>query len=61
MNSVGYDPQEKRTIKKGNKMSNLKRTIIAITAALTATTVTVGATVGPAQAGTVQVATSARA
>lgn len=42
-------------------MSNMKRTIIAITAALTATTVTVGATVGPAQAGTTQVATSARA
>jgi len=42
-------------------MSNMKRTIIAITAALTATTVTVGATVVPAQAGTVQVAASARA
>ena len=38
-------------------MSNLKRTIIAITAALTATTVTVGATVGPAHAGTVQAGT----
>jgi hypothetical protein len=37
-------------------MSNMKRTIIAITAALTATTITVGATVAPAQAGTVQVA-----
>ena len=42
-------------------MSNIKRTIIAITAALTATTVTVGAAVGPAQAGTLQVAASARA
>ena len=42
-------------------MSNIKRTVIAITAALTATTVTVGLTVGPAQAGTFQVATSARA
>jgi hypothetical protein len=42
-------------------MSNMKRTIIAITAALSATTVTVGATVGPAQAGTTQVAASARA
>ena len=42
-------------------MSNMKRTIIAITAALTATTVTVGVTVVAAQAGTVQVAASARA
>lgn len=42
-------------------MSNIKRTIIAVTAALTATTVTVGATVGPAQAGTLQVAALARA
>ena len=42
-------------------MSNMKRTIIAITAALTATTVTVGLTIAPAQAGTIQSATSARA
>lgn len=33
-------------------MSGLKRTIIAITAALTASTFTVGLTVGPAHAGT---------
>ena len=42
-------------------MSNMKRTVIAITAALTATTVTVGATVVPAQAGIVQVAAPTRA
>ena len=42
-------------------MSTFKRTIIALTAALTATTVTVGLTVGPAQANTVQVAASTRA
>jgi hypothetical protein len=42
-------------------MSNIKRTVIAITGALMATTVTVGLTVGPAQAGTIQVATSTRA
>jgi hypothetical protein len=42
-------------------MSNIKRTVIAITAALTATTITVGLTVAPAQAGTIQLATSTRA
>ena len=41
--------------------NSLKRTIIAITAALTASTVTVGLTVGPAQAGTLPVAETVRA
>jgi hypothetical protein len=36
--------------------SSVKRTIIAISAALTMSALTVGATVGPAQAGTLHVA-----
>ena len=37
-------------------MLGIKRAIIAITAALTASTITVGLTVGPAHAGTVSFA-----
>lgn len=40
--------------------SSLKRTIIALSAALTMSAVTVGATVSPAQAGSIQVAGVAR-
>ena len=40
--------------------SSLQRALIAISAALTVSAVTVGATVSPAQAGTVQVAGVAR-
>ena len=61
LNSIGHDPQEADEHKGKKTMSNIKRTVVAITAALTATTLTVGLTVGPAQAGTVQVADLNRA
>jgi len=61
MNRTGHDPHEADDHKGTKKMSNIRRTVIAITAALTATTVTVGLTIAPAQAGTIQSATSARA
>lgn len=41
--------------------SSIKRAIIALSAALTMSAVTVGATVSPAQAGNIQVAEVARA
>jgi len=41
--------------------SSVKRTIIAISAALTMSALTVGVTVGPAQAGTLHTAGIARA
>jgi hypothetical protein len=40
--------------------SSLKRTIIAISAALAVSTATIGATISPAQAGTIQFASVAR-
>lgn len=40
--------------------SSVKRTIIAISAALTVSAVTIGATVSPAQAGTIQASGIAR-
>jgi C4-dicarboxylate transporter len=40
--------------------SSLKRTIIAISAALTLSAATIGATISPAQAGTIEVAGVAR-
>lgn len=40
--------------------SSLKRTVIAISAALTMSAVTVGATVSPAQAGVLQISGVAR-
>jgi hypothetical protein len=40
--------------------SSLKRTIIAVSAALMLSAVTVGATIGPAQAGRIQVSEAAR-
>ena len=42
-------------------MSNIKRTIMAVTAAVTATAVTVGLTVAPAQAGPLEVVASPHA
>ncbi|HVU30733.1 MAG TPA: hypothetical protein VHE36_10065 [Sphingomicrobium sp.] len=45
----------KRPVEKGTiNMSSIKSTIIAISAALAMSAVTVGATVGPAQASTIQ-------
>lgn len=41
--------------------SSLKRTVIAISAALAMSSVTVGAAIGPVQAGVPHIATAARA
>ena len=40
--------------------SSTKRTIIAISAALTLSAATIGATISPAQAGTIHIASAAR-
>jgi hypothetical protein len=54
LNSFGQAPRSTRAAKKGrNQMSvhsSLKRTLVAISAAIVMSTVAVGAAVGPAQA-----------
>ena len=62
MNSLGQEPRE-AVCKKGNRhmfVSSIKRTIIAISAALTMSAVAVGATISPAQAGMIQASEVAR-
>jgi hypothetical protein len=62
MNSFGQEPRE-AVRKKGNRHmfgSSIKRTIIAISAALTVSAVAVGATISPAQAGMIQASEVAR-
>jgi hypothetical protein len=63
MNSIEQEPREKADYKKGTWNmfgSSVKRTIIALSAALTMSALTVGATVSPAQAGTLQASGIAR-
>ena len=63
MNRVEQEPRDADHKEKGTMNmfgSSVKRTLIAISAALTMSALTVGATIGPAQAGTLQAAEAAR-
>jgi len=50
LNSSWHQAATLRREKRESKMSSIKRTLIALTAALTLSTLAVGAAVGPAQA-----------
>jgi hypothetical protein len=61
MNKIEQEPSGAQ-LQRGNQMlgSSVKRTIVAISAALTLSAVTIGATISPAQAGTIHVPGAAR-